>query len=77
MQKQHWSISSKDNFADDDDDIIQAGKISLNQFNENIQEEEEEEEQPALKPANTFKMPKQAMTERKLQESDARGQLFK
>jgi hypothetical protein len=73
MQRQSWSISSKDYIVenDNDDDEVQSG----NKFNEEPEEEEVEEQ--TLKPANTFKSARQSMIERKLHDTDARGQLFK
>jgi len=73
MQKQSWSISSKDHIADND---IQSGS---NQLNEEPEEEEEEEQQQqqTLKPAHTFKSARQTIFERKLHEDDARTQLSK
>jgi hypothetical protein len=61
MQKQSWSISSKDHIADNDDDDIQSGLKQLN---------EEPEEEQTLKPAHTFKSARQTIAERKLHEDD-------
>jgi hypothetical protein len=74
MQKQSWSISSKDhiNYEDADEE---PGNNSMNQINE--EPDEEEEEQQTLKPANTFKAARQTMIDRKLHEADIRGQLSK
>jgi hypothetical protein len=67
MQKQSWTISSKDYIADDSNDI-QPENIPFNQIHE--EEEEEEEEQLTLKPANTFKSSKQTMPGRKVYEPE-------
>jgi hypothetical protein len=76
MQKQSWSISSKDYIADDEN-YNRPDNTIMNQLNEESEEEQEEEEEQTLKPAHTLKSGKTDMVQRKSHEDDAREQIHK
>jgi hypothetical protein len=73
MQKQSWSISSKD-YNDDDENDIRVGNTIMNQVHE---ESEEEEEEQTLKPAHTLRSEKAPVVDRKSHDADVRGQIHK
>ncbi|CAF4546433.1 unnamed protein product, partial [Rotaria magnacalcarata] len=70
MQKQNWSLASKDHVPDD---YIQSGNISLNN-NDEVQQDDDKEK--TLKSANTLKTAKQTTVVRKFRDGDAHDQQF-
>ncbi|CAM4939773.1 unnamed protein product [Rotaria socialis] len=72
MQKQNWSLASKDHVPDDYD-YVQSENISLNN---NDEVEQEDDKEKTLKSANTLKAVKQTTVVRKFRDGDARSQQF-
>ena len=80
MQKQSWTLASDDHvIAEDDGDFdddndVQTGNNTFYKLHHDRQGEEEHD--VTCKPGRTQKTARQTMIERKLNEADARGQIF-
>lgn len=72
MKSESWSISSKDHVNYDDDETISPATHPIDEQ----AEEEDVEEEITVKPSKTFNVARENMMERKLQQADARGNLF-
>ena len=75
MKNESWSISSKDHVNYDDDETIAPRTNPIP--NEDDDEEEDEEQEITVKPSKTFNSARDKMIERRMQQADARGNLFK
>ena len=80
MQKQSWTLASDDHVIAeddcdfDDDNDVQTGDNTF--YKRHHDRQGEEEPDLTLKPGRTQKTARQTMIERKLNEADARGQIF-